>query len=521
MTREQQAEWRDSVYAQSVADAEGPRVSIRAQFSNVSGSRRVRGIFNLQDDAYVLIGHIDADGVVRIVFPMEPSDEGFVNGGRSYQTHEFYAGFVSQYQYRAQTDRYRAATLARSFDSYDGGIGYLFVIASWRPMRFDQFQTNGKWDSFEMTDDEYLNDPRPAIYELASLLVGANREAYTVKFARYSNSQSLYGSDMSYSGLNSFSLCSGYGALGFDGSPSLFFSSAFFDYGSAYGFDPGYVGYSFTYRGSRYNYDSFRDCYRRAPLGGLGYYAIPPRIASNPPQNLPKRPFDPTGRQRPFNPRGFGEHPMPAPVSNAQGKGNNTNSTSANYRQRGLITSDEPVARGGRRDPHTEASAPIAGRTRPSIQDMVTRQPATPTDRGRFDAPVDRSSAQPRMQPESRSAPPASVPRSRPTYDAPARSTSDSRGNSDSRSRTETRGSDSRGSDSRGSSASSSPRMSPPPAASRPASPPPHESRPASPPPAASRPASPPPASSPPASRPADPPASSSSGGSSGRRPPP
>src|SRR5947209_7677731 len=62
MSRAQRAEWLDSLNAQAVADAEGPRVSIRAEFSNVSGSRRVRGIFNLQDDAYVVIGHIDADG---------------------------------------------------------------------------------------------------------------------------------------------------------------------------------------------------------------------------------------------------------------------------------------------------------------------------------------------------------------------------------------------------------------------------------------------------------------------------
>src|SRR5262249_48313860 len=279
------------------------RVSIRAEFSNASGSRRVRGMFNLQDDAYVLLGHIDADGVLRIVFPTEPGDEGFVKGGRSYQTNEFYAGFVGQYQYRAQT--MRGAALSRSYDSYDGGFGYLFVIASWRPMRFEQFQTDGQWDSFEMTDEEYLNDPRPAIYELASLLVGTNREAYTVKFARYSNSRSLYGNDTYYAG-NSLNLCSGYQSFGFDGFPSLYLSSLL-DSRMAFGYGAGYAGYSFTYRGSRYTYDSFRDCYRRSSLGGLVYFTPPYRIA-NASQNMPMRPFDPEGKQRPFNPRGVTGH---------------------------------------------------------------------------------------------------------------------------------------------------------------------------------------------------------------------
>src|SRR5215475_1846572 len=94
MSRAQRAEWLDSVSAQAVANAEGPGVSIRAEFSNVSGSRRVRGMFHLDDDAYVLIGHIDADGVLRVVFPMEPNDEGLVKGDRSYKTNEFFAKLI-------------------------------------------------------------------------------------------------------------------------------------------------------------------------------------------------------------------------------------------------------------------------------------------------------------------------------------------------------------------------------------------------------------------------------------------
>ena len=48
----------------------------------------------------------------------------------------------------------------------------MFVIASWRPMHFERFQTGNIWDSFELTDDSYMRDPRPAIYELATLLAG-------------------------------------------------------------------------------------------------------------------------------------------------------------------------------------------------------------------------------------------------------------------------------------------------------------------------------------------------------------
>ena len=63
-------------------------------------------------------------------------------------------------------------------DSYDGGFGYVFIVASWRPMRFDRFRRTartGTRSSSRATN--YLNDPRPAIHELASLLAGDERRS--------------------------------------------------------------------------------------------------------------------------------------------------------------------------------------------------------------------------------------------------------------------------------------------------------------------------------------------------------
>ncbi len=168
----------------------GPRVAIRAEVSNEADSRRVRGIFRVDDDAYVIVGHIDADGVLRIAFPSDPQDDGFVRGDRSYQTHEFFAGFNSQYRFRARTSTIWNTVAAQ--DAYDGGFGYVFIIASWRPMRFDRFSDGYRWDTFDLVSDSYMNDPRPAIQELASRLAGDNGDAYTIQFARYTNTQVVY-----------------------------------------------------------------------------------------------------------------------------------------------------------------------------------------------------------------------------------------------------------------------------------------------------------------------------------------
>ena len=182
---------RDSMRAQAIADQEGPRVSVNVEVSGFASSPRVRASFRVDDDAYVLLGHLDADGILRIVFPNDPADNGFVQGGKTYRLPEFSAGFGGLSRYRQASNGLYRSYAARS-DSYDGGAGYVFVIASWRPMRFDRFSEGNEWDSFEITNDQYLRDPRPAIYELATLLTGENREAYTVKFARFFSTRSPY-----------------------------------------------------------------------------------------------------------------------------------------------------------------------------------------------------------------------------------------------------------------------------------------------------------------------------------------
>ena len=218
------AETEGSGALSSAPAQQGPRVSVYAEVSVFGQARHVRANFHLDDDAYVVVGHVDADGILRIEFPTSPGDNGFVRGRASYSTAPFFAGFTDEYRARFYTGANLASTSART-DSYDGGLGYVFVIASWQPMRFDRFSSNGSWDSYEVSSDDYLRDPRPAIYELASLLAGTNPDAYTVQFARVYRTQSTYAYGL---GSNAFGteLCSG------------------FDYGFSFGFPSSPFGFS-------------------------------------------------------------------------------------------------------------------------------------------------------------------------------------------------------------------------------------------------------------------------------------
>lgn len=354
----------DSIVAQTVADQEGPRVSIRAEVRAVSGSRRVRAMFNVQDDAYVVVGHIDADGILRIAFPNEPGDDGFVKGQKSYQTPEFYAGFTDQYAFRARTDGMFRST-AVTHDSYDAGFGYVFIIAGWRPLHTDRFQTNGSWDTFELTDAAYYRDPRPAIYELASLLAGDNREAYTVQFAQYFDTDVAYDGYNTLGSLNGYGYCNGYQPYGFASSPFTFGLNSL--YASR--------GYDFSYRGTNYYYDQFGDCYRTGFGSGFGYYGGY-GIAQGPLPGGPAvhpRTFDLDGHRSPFTPKRPPGHLMPPAVVGSGTDAAAQTPTSPQYRQRGLLTADDPTTTPVHRAPRVDAGVPAAEHARPSLQDMVSR----------------------------------------------------------------------------------------------------------------------------------------------------
>ena len=353
----------DSAYAQAIADQEGPRISVYAELTSAdfTGGRRVRAHFNLDDDAYVVIGQIDADGVVRIVFPTGPSDDGFVHGHRSYQTAEFFAGFTDQFRYR-YTTAFRYGL--RAPDSYDGSVGYVFAIAAWRPMRFDQLSQGGVWDDFELTDAEYLRDPRPAIYEIASVLAGGNREAYTVKFARYTDTRSLYAGDYRSSAFG-YGYCAGYSPIGFATTPFdiRYAASGFYPYGE-----------SFNFRGTRYLYDVGRDCYYTAPAFGYGYgFRIAQGLPYRPQTPIAMRRFDLDHRRSPITPTPPPTHRLPAAGTGTDVGSGGIAQTSPQYRQRGLLSAEDPGAMPRRREPALQSGMHL-DTERPNIQEMTSRR---------------------------------------------------------------------------------------------------------------------------------------------------
>jgi hypothetical protein len=161
-----------------------PTATISTMVSTADGMRRVRANFHLDRDAYVVMGHIDADGNVRIVYPASPGDSGFVRAKEAYHTDEFFAGFNAEYRAR-ERDRALVRGPMRDMDAYDGGLGYLFLIASSHPLQMDSLATNGKWNTYELDGDDYMRDPLPDVKDLATKVAGDDKTAYSIKFASF------------------------------------------------------------------------------------------------------------------------------------------------------------------------------------------------------------------------------------------------------------------------------------------------------------------------------------------------
>jgi hypothetical protein len=307
----------------------------------------------------VLVGHLGPDGIVRIIFPTDPTDNGLVQGGKTYRLPEISAGYYDMYRWRNANYGLFRGPAART-DSYDGGAGYIFVIAAWRPMRFDRFSDNGQWDSFEVADDAYLRDPRPAIYELATLLTGENREAYTVKFASYFSTTSLYSSYFRNSAFAS-TFCMGDEPLGYS------FYGPTDPWGNAV-FSPRVQSGYFYSGGLRYayRYDSTQGCYRSymVPIQTYATGGVPvPRFV---PKDTSSAGSDSSGNAP----------PRVVPVERPRIRENPIQRTDATpvsdepeYRRRGLVAQDA-TDRAARHDRPSVSGTGF----KPPIQEMLNRR---------------------------------------------------------------------------------------------------------------------------------------------------
>jgi hypothetical protein len=385
---------------------QGPRVRLHIDYMTLAATGRVRASFDTDDDAYVVAGHLGPDGVLRIVFPATPIADGFVRGKQSYPLPEIFVGIGNLYRSTMGFGGYSAP--AARFDSYDPGSGFLFAIASWRPMRFDRFALNGKWDTFEVADEIYRRDPRPTIDELAALLAGERGDAYSIEVASYVATQPFaYIGRRWYGASYGAGYCVGYQPFGNAGIRYQPFGVAGVGYPSVvvapfvtYGWPSGYlVGAPYRHG---YALDPATGCYRL-------YTAPLPRYATNDGRGRPDA-YTPKDTPRPrggATPPDVHTRPRGAPAEPRVEVRGASALTQPEYRRREPSTGRDSGLRAApeyRRPTPIDSYQPPPPRARePGVQE---RGYTRPTERGLRSEP---RTTQPQQEP--RSAPPQPEPR--------------------------------------------------------------------------------------------------------------
>jgi len=137
------------------------RVSLSSGGNYERGDRaKVR--LRVAEDGYVIVLRADADGRVRVLFPLDPGDDNFVRGGREYEL----PGRGGRETFFVD-DRTGAGTVlaARSDDAF----------------HFDRFTRGDHWDYRVLASDRMRDDPEAGLLDLVTAIADSAHFDYDVR----------------------------------------------------------------------------------------------------------------------------------------------------------------------------------------------------------------------------------------------------------------------------------------------------------------------------------------------------
>lgn len=223
----QTSRWNDRTTERWTEEAPAVRLWFdgSSQLLGFGGVARVR--FETDEDAYVIVGRVDSDGRMSILFPYNRTQRPFVHGGVS------------------NIVRSRRGGSSYSFVSYERwGMGFVFAISSYEPMDLSRFQ-NRDFESYDGVMNamarRYTGNPQRIVERFAPWVLYDRDTPYDYDILNYSVESPTFASYSSYCGNSGFgsysslydpSFCSH--ALGYFG----FVCGGYWGYGSALCYDP-------------------------------------------------------------------------------------------------------------------------------------------------------------------------------------------------------------------------------------------------------------------------------------------
>jgi hypothetical protein len=215
-----------------------------------------------REDGYLLVLHVDPDGYLRVLFPLDPRDDNFVRGGRKYQI-------------RGRADRESFSVDSRY------GRGTVYAAVSRDPFHFDQAVLGDHWDYRTLAPNRLPRDPESELNEIVRRMASGSFDYDILSYdvierVVYSDnySSSYYGSD--YYGYGG---CGGYFGCGRPYYGSSLSIGLFFGRPHRRFYDPFYAAYDPFYDPFFYDPFYYRPVYTYPyrpyyayPYNYAGYY---------------------------------------------------------------------------------------------------------------------------------------------------------------------------------------------------------------------------------------------------------
>lgn len=226
---------------------------------------RVKVFLKTRDDRYLVVFQVDPDNRLRILFPLDPTDDNYVKGGKTYKLmsrggREGFAAEVS-------------------------GRGVLFAAASAAPFKFDDFVTDKYWNYNTLNATPIEGDVEQALVELTQRIAGTRFDYDIMGYGAYADASEIApGTDLAYEVEPAFNGCLGCAPVSTvvvsAGTP-VYCSSPLYDpscYDPLY-WSPGYVPPNYWNTGWGYYGGYYAGYYPpawNAPGYGGGYYPYVP-----------------------------------------------------------------------------------------------------------------------------------------------------------------------------------------------------------------------------------------------------
>lgn len=115
---------------------------------------RVKVQVRAEDDGYLIVLHVDPEGYLRVLFPLDPDKDNFIRGGKKYEV-------------QGRGDR-------EAFEADGKGRGTVYAAVSREPFRFDGFVIGDHWDYRALAPSRLSSNPEAELNELVRRLAQGN-----------------------------------------------------------------------------------------------------------------------------------------------------------------------------------------------------------------------------------------------------------------------------------------------------------------------------------------------------------